>query len=68
MPATHSTGYTEGDAVVEFRIRTSLGGLEEGYDVLIIYGAQEYLYSALSFFFSCRRFYDMIHVLDYGGI
>lgn len=47
MPATHSNGYTEGDAVVEFRIRTSLGGLEEGYDVLIIYGAQEYLYSAL---------------------
>jgi hypothetical protein len=47
MPAIHSTGYTEGGAVVEFRIRTSLGGLEEGYDVLIIYGAQEYLYFAL---------------------
>lgn len=34
--------YAEGGAVVEFRTRTSSGGLGEGYDVLIIDEAQEY--------------------------
>ena len=34
--------YCEGDAVIEFRTRTSTGGLGEGYDLLIIDEAQEY--------------------------
>lgn len=34
--------YTAGGGVVEFRTRTSSGGLGEGYDVLIIDEAQEY--------------------------
>lgn len=34
--------YCEGDSVIEFRTRTSSGGLGEGYDVLIIDEAQEY--------------------------
>lgn len=34
--------YCENDAVIEFRTRTSTGGLGEGYDLLIIDEAQEY--------------------------
>lgn len=34
--------YCEDDAVIEFRTRTSTGGLGEGYDLLIIDEAQEY--------------------------
>ena len=34
--------YTDSDGIVEFRTRTSSGGLGEGYDVLIIDEAQEY--------------------------
>ena len=34
--------YCEGDGVIEFRTRTSTGGLGEGYDLLIIDEAQEY--------------------------
>lgn len=34
--------YTIGDGVIEFRTRTSTGGLGEGYDLLIIDEAQEY--------------------------
>lgn len=34
--------YTEGGGVIEFRTRTSTGGLGEGYDLLIIDEAQEY--------------------------
>lgn len=34
--------YCEGDSVIEFRTRTSTGGLGEGYDLLIIDEAQEY--------------------------
>ena len=34
--------YCEGDAVIEFRTRTSTGGLGEGYDLLVIDEAQEY--------------------------
>lgn len=34
--------YTEGDGAIEFRTRTSTGGLGEGYDLLIIDEAQEY--------------------------
>jgi phage terminase large subunit-like protein len=34
--------YCEGDAVIEFRTRTSTGGLGEGFDLLIIDEAQEY--------------------------
>ena len=34
--------YTENDGVIEFRTRTSTGGLGEGYDLLIIDEAQEY--------------------------
>lgn len=34
--------YCEGDAAIEFRTRTSTGGLGEGYDLLIIDEAQEY--------------------------
>ena len=34
--------YCEGDGIIEFRTRTSTGGLGEGYDVLIIDEAQEY--------------------------
>lgn len=34
--------YCDNDAVIEFRTRTSTGGLGEGYDVLIIDEAQEY--------------------------
>lgn len=34
--------YCEGDGVIEFRTRTSNGGLGEGYDLLIIDEAQEY--------------------------
>ena len=34
--------YVEGDGVIEFRTRTSTGGLGEGYDLLIIDEAQEY--------------------------
>ena len=34
--------YADGGGVVEFRTRTSSGGLGEGYDVLIIDEAQEY--------------------------
>ena len=34
--------YCEGDTVIEFRTRTSTGGLGEGYDLLIIDEAQEY--------------------------
>ena len=34
--------YTTGDGVIEFRTRTSTGGLGEGYDLLIIDEAQEY--------------------------
>ena len=34
--------YCEGGAVIEFRTRTSTGGLGEGYDLLIIDEAQEY--------------------------
>lgn len=34
--------YCEGDGIIEFRTRTSTGGLGEGYDLLIIDEAQEY--------------------------
>ena len=34
--------YCDGDAAIEFRTRTSTGGLGEGYDLLIIDEAQEY--------------------------
>ena len=34
--------YTEGGGVIEFRTRTSTGGLGEGYDLLVIDEAQEY--------------------------
>lgn len=34
--------YTDGDGIIEFRTRTSSGGLGEGYDLLIIDEAQEY--------------------------
>ena len=34
--------YCEGDGIIEFRTRTSSGGLGEGYDLLIIDEAQEY--------------------------
>lgn len=34
--------YTNSDGVIEFRTRTSTGGLGEGYDLLIIDEAQEY--------------------------
>lgn len=34
--------YVENDGVIEFRTRTSTGGLGEGYDLLIIDEAQEY--------------------------
>ena len=34
--------YCKNDAVIEFRTRTSTGGLGEGYDLLIIDEAQEY--------------------------
>lgn len=34
--------YAQDDAVIEFRTRTSSGGLGEGYDLLIIDEAQEY--------------------------
>lgn len=34
--------YCENEAVIEFRTRTSTGGLGEGYDLLIIDEAQEY--------------------------
>lgn len=34
--------YCEDDAVIEFRTRTSTGGLGEGYDLLVIDEAQEY--------------------------
>ena len=34
--------YTDTDGVIEFRTRTSSGGLGEGYDLLIIDEAQEY--------------------------
>ena len=34
--------YTDTDGVIEFRTRTSTGGLGEGYDLLIIDEAQEY--------------------------
>ena len=34
--------YCENDGVIEFRTRTSTGGLGEGYDLLIIDEAQEY--------------------------
>ena len=34
--------YTDGGGVIEFRTRTSTGGLGEGYDLLIIDEAQEY--------------------------
>ena len=34
--------YCENDAAIEFRTRTSTGGLGEGYDLLIIDEAQEY--------------------------
>lgn len=34
--------YVEGGGVIEFRTRTSTGGLGEGYDLLIIDEAQEY--------------------------
>lgn len=34
--------YCKGDGVIEFRTRTSTGGLGEGYDLLIIDEAQEY--------------------------
>ena len=34
--------YCAGDAAIEFRTRTSTGGLGEGYDLLIIDEAQEY--------------------------
>lgn len=34
--------YCDDDAVIEFRTRTSTGGLGEGYDLLIIDEAQEY--------------------------
>ena len=34
--------YCDNDGVIEFRTRTSTGGLGEGYDVLIIDEAQEY--------------------------
>lgn len=34
--------YTEGGGIIEFRTRTSTGGLGEGYDLLIIDEAQEY--------------------------
>lgn len=34
--------YCQGDGIIEFRTRTSTGGLGEGYDLLIIDEAQEY--------------------------
>ena len=34
--------YCKGDGIIEFRTRTSTGGLGEGYDLLIIDEAQEY--------------------------
>lgn len=34
--------YTQGGGIIEFRTRTSSGGLGEGYDLLIIDEAQEY--------------------------
>lgn len=34
--------YTDGEGIIEFRTRTSSGGLGEGYDLLIIDEAQEY--------------------------
>jgi hypothetical protein len=34
--------YVEGGGIIEFRTRTSTGGLGEGYDLLIIDEAQEY--------------------------
>ena len=34
--------YTDNDGIIEFRTRTSSGGLGEGYDLLIIDEAQEY--------------------------
>jgi len=34
--------YTDGGGIIEFRTRTSSGGLGEGYDLLIIDEAQEY--------------------------
>lgn len=34
--------YSDGDGIIEFRTRTSTGGLGEGYDLLVIDEAQEY--------------------------
>lgn len=34
--------YCDGDGIIEFRTRTSTGGLGEGYDLLVIDEAQEY--------------------------